>query len=159
MDNNILACRYGIEQLRELTETNFKVDLNQGMDIRKLDKETCQIISKVKWLKYIRFSCDTAAQLPYFEKAVKLFDEFRVPKSKIFVYFLVRNDLEEANARLQKLHSICKSFSVYAQAERNESLGIRPTKLQLEFAQRYVYGRLYKKETWPDYCKRINIKL
>ena len=38
-----------------------------------------------------------------------------------------------------------------AQAERNESLGIRPNKAQLEFAQRYVYGGRFRRETWEEY--------
>lgn len=28
MDNNILACEYGVEQLRELAETEYRIDLN-----------------------------------------------------------------------------------------------------------------------------------
>jgi len=30
--------------------------------------------------------------------------------------------------------------------------------LQLEFAQRYVYGRLYRHENWNQYCKRKGFK-
>ncbi len=154
MDNNILACKYGVEQLRELSRTDYRIDLNQGMDIRLLNDEICGILSQLKWLNYIRFSCDTVAQLPYFEKAVKMFEKAGVPKSKIFVYLLVRSNLDDADYRVHKLHEICHSFSIYAQAERNEPKGIIPTKAQLEFAQRYVYGRCYKKENWREYCER-----
>ena len=34
MDNNILACEYGIEQLEELSGSAYQIDLNQGMDAR-----------------------------------------------------------------------------------------------------------------------------
>jgi hypothetical protein len=46
--------------------------------------------------------------------------------------------------------------SIYAQAERNELKGIAPTAAQLEFSQRFIYGRSYLKETWPEYCRRTN---
>lgn len=44
MDNNILACEYGINQLKELAETDYKIDLNQGMDVTLLNDEVCGII-------------------------------------------------------------------------------------------------------------------
>lgn len=159
MDNNILACDYGIEQLRELSKTDYKIDLNQGMDIRLVDDEICAILKDIKWLKYIRFSCDSKVQLPYFEKAVKLFDNHKIPKSKIFIYLLVRKDISEAEERLRALCNIYKHFHIYAQPERNEPKGIIPDKMQLEFAQRYVYGRCYNSETWQRYVERHKARL
>jgi len=154
MDNNILACKHGIRQLEELSDTDYLIDLNQGMDIMLLNDDIVKILSKIKWIKYIRFSCDKDYQLPYFEKAFGLFKKYKIPVSKIFIYVLVQKDLESANRRVQSLHKLCKSFNIYAQAERNELLGIVPNEQQLEFAQRYVYGRAYKKETWLEYCDR-----
>lgn len=159
MDNNILACDYGVEQLREISKTDYKIDLNQGMDIRLVDDEICAILKDIKWLKYIRFSCDSKVQLPFFEKAVKLFDKHKISKSKIFIYLLVRKDIAEAEDRLKSLCEIYKHFNVYAQPERNEPKGIIPDKMQLEFAQRYVYGRCYKSETWEDYVERHKARL
>ncbi len=45
-------------------------------------------------------------------------------------------------------------ISIYAQPERNERKGIIPNALQKEFAQRYVYGRCYLRESWTEYLKR-----
>lgn len=129
MDNNILACEYGINQLKELSETDYKIDLNQGMDVILLNDEICQIIKNLKWIKYIRFSCDKEYQLPYFENLVKLFDKHKIAKSRVFIYVLVRKDLEDADNRVQRLHQMCGSFNLYAQAERNTAKGIEPNKL------------------------------
>lgn len=158
MDNNILASDYGIAQLEELTNTNYHIDLNQGMDVRLLNDEVCKILAGLKWIKYIRFSCDTAAQLPYFNRLVELFDKYKISKSRVFIYTLVRKDLQEADRRIQSLNKLCKNFSIYAQAERNDKKGIIPNKVQLEFAQRYVYGRCYTYENWDSYKKRHNLK-
>ena len=86
-----------------------------------------------------------------------MFDKYKIPKSKVFIYTLVRKDLEEADSRIQKLKNICKNFSIYAQVERNDKKGIVPNKMQLEFTQRYVYGRSYYNETWDEYKNRHNI--
>ena len=38
MDNNILACEYGITQLESLIGSGYAIDLNQGMDARLVDE-------------------------------------------------------------------------------------------------------------------------
>ncbi len=58
MDNNILSHPWGIQNLEELSQTDYKIDLNQGMDARLVTDEIAEILSKVKWIKNIRFSCD-----------------------------------------------------------------------------------------------------
>ena len=155
LDNNILACEYGIRQLAELSETNFRLDLNQGMDVTLISEDIVAILAKIKWIKYIRFSCDTDNKLPYFKRMAELFKKYGVSLSRVFIYILVRDNLESADYRVQELHKICKSFNIYAQAERNP--GTVPDKLQLEFTQRFIYGRSYKKETWLQYCNRLNL--
>ena len=71
----------------------------------------------------------------------------------MFTYLLVTSDLENASYRVEQLKKL-KGITIYAQAERNERLGIMPNKLQLEFAQRYVYSGKFRKETWKEYCNR-----
>lgn len=154
MDNNILACQHGIDQLVELSKSNIAIDLNQGMDIRLVTEDIVKLFKKLKWIKYIRFSCDTKNQLPYFRKVFAWFEKHGVSRSKVFIYILVRKDIEDAEYRVHELHKMWKSLSFYAQAERNDSKKIVPNKLQLEFAQRYIYGRCYRKETWKEYCAR-----
>ena len=158
MDNNVLACQYGIDQMREIAKTDYVVDFNQGLDIMLLTDDICEIIKDIKWERFIRFSCDKSYQLPYFERMVELFKKHKVPLSKVFVYVLVQKDLEDADKRVQALHKLCPSFNIYAQAERNDLLGIKPNAMQQHFAQRYVYGRLYKRENWEEYKTRMGLK-
>lgn len=46
MDNNTLACEYGIAQLRSLADSDYRIDLNQGMDARLVDDGIANILSK-----------------------------------------------------------------------------------------------------------------
>jgi hypothetical protein len=156
MDNNILACDYGINQLAELSRTDYRLDLNQGMDARLVTPEIADIIARIKWLRYIRFSCDQTAQIEAIENAAALLFERGIKPSRLFVYLLVTKDLANADYRAQKLKTL--KVSVYAQAERNALRGIMPNAAQKEFCHRYMYGRCYKRETWLDYCKRKNLK-
>jgi hypothetical protein len=154
LDNNILASDYGIRQLAELADSDYSVDLNQGMDICRISEDIVQILAKMKWIRFIRFSCDNDSKLPYFGFMAELFLKYGISLSRVFIYVLVRENLESADFRVQSLHRICKSFNIFAQAERN--IGVVPSKAQLEFTQRYVYSRKYKKETWSQYCERTN---
>ena len=71
-----------------------------------------------------------------------------------FIYLLVTDDIQDASDRVEALKTY-KGINLYAQAERNERLGIMPNKMQLEFQQRYMYGGCYRTETWKDYLRRI----
>lgn len=153
MDNNILACEYGINQLAELAESDYRIDLNQGLDARLVDDRIAQILAKVKWIRFIRFSCDQKSQITAINRTVELLGKYGVRPYRLFIYLLVTPDLEDAAYRVEMLKQHI-GINLYAQAERNDRLGIRPNELQMEFAQRYVYGGCYRREAWQEYKKR-----
>lgn len=153
MDNNILACEYGINQLESLIGSGYRIDLNQGMDARLVTDRIAEILSKLKWIKYLRFSCDTKAQIKAVENAAELLQRHGVKPYKLFIYLLVTPDLEDAAYRVERLKRL-SGITIYAQAERNERFGIIPNKMQLEFAQRYVYSGKYRTETWQEYYEK-----
>jgi sulfur transfer complex TusBCD TusB component (DsrH family) len=155
MDNNVLACDYGIHQLAELSGTAYRLDLNQGMDARLVTAQIADSIARIRWIRFIRFSCDSAAQTGAVMDAAALLAKRGIKPYRLFVYLLVTKDLQDADYRVQRLKTL-HGINLYAQAERNGALGIMPNAAQLEFAQRYVYGRSYKKETWLEYCQRTN---
>lgn len=153
MDNNILACEYGIEQLAGLVDSGYRIDLNQGMDARLVTPEVADILARLKWISYLRFSCDQESQIEPILRTCELLKESGVKPYRVFVYLLVTSDLDNASRRVEALKGL-RGINLYAQAERNDSLGIRPNKAQLEFAQRYVYGGCFRRETWEEYIRR-----
>ncbi|WP_304584790.1 radical SAM protein [Acutalibacter muris] len=153
MDNNILACEYGIEQLAGMINSGYKIDLNQGMDARLVTPEVADILARLKWMRHIRFSCDQESQIEPILRAYELLKERGVKPYRVFVYLLVTSDLDNASRRVEALKGL-RGINLYAQAERNESLGIRPNKAQLEFAQRYVYSGRFRRETWKEYTEK-----
>lgn len=153
MDNNILACDYGIEQMESLIGSGYQIDLNQGMDARLVDSRVAEILSKLKWIRYIRFSCDQKAQIDPVKRCIELLGKYGVRPYRISVYLLVTKDIEDAVERVEAL-KVYKAIHIYAQAERNERMGIIPNKMQTEFQQRYIYGGSYRKRTWEEYCRK-----
>lgn len=156
MDNNILASDHGITQLESMAGSGYRIDLNQGMDARLVDDRIAGILSKLEWIRFIRFSCDQKSQIGSVKRTIELLGNYGIRPYRIFVYILVTKDIRNAAERVEAL-KIYRGINLYAQAERNERLGIMPDELQLEFQQRYVYGGCYRTETWEGYCRRKGI--
>ncbi|MCL2356616.1 MAG: radical SAM protein [Defluviitaleaceae bacterium] len=157
MDNNILSCGFGISELEGLIGSGYAVDINQGLDARLVDERAAGIIGRLKWIKYIRFSCDSLAQTGAIRRAAALLEQYGIKPYRLFIYLLITKDINNAARRVEALRGLT-GISLYAQAERNDKKGIVPNRAQLEFAQRYVYGRAYRKETWSEYCEKRNLK-
>ena len=153
MDNNILACDYGIRQLERLIGSGYRIDLNQGIDARLVDRDIAQILSRLTWIRHIRFSCDQKSQIEPIRRTIELLQAQGVRPYRVFIYLLITADIRDASERVYALKPY-KGINLYAQPERNERLGVVPNKMQLEFAQRYIYGGCYRTETWEEYCRR-----
>lgn len=154
MDNNILAAgSYGLGQLEELGASEYKIDLNQGMDARLVDDATAKILAQVKWIRYLRFSCDQKSQIDPITNAVELLGKYGVKPYRIFIYMLVTADIEDASYRVEALKQY-PGINLFAMAERNDRYGIFPNHAQLEFQRRYIYSGIYRQETWQQYCEK-----
>jgi len=157
MDNSILACEYGIAELERLIGSEYAIDLNQGMDARLVTRDIARILAKLRWIRFIRFSCDQISQIDAVFHAAALLAEYGVKPYRLFIYLLVTKDIDDAAFRVDRLKQL-KGISIYAQSERNERKGVIPNTLQQEFAQRYIYGRCYLKESWMEYCIRSGFR-
>jgi len=151
MDNNILACEHGIQQLDELSRTIIKIDINQGMDARLAnDDHIIKILSKIKWLAYVRFSCDTDSQVEPIIKVAEKLKAHGISMNKLFIYFLVQKDIDLAYKRIMEIYKHIPHFKPYAQPEQNHALGIVANRDQKNFA-RFIYGNVYKKIPFREF--------
>ena len=98
MDNNILASDYGLQQIEKIIRRKYRVDFNQGLDARLVTDEVARMLAKVKWIKRIRFGCDTPAQIAECERAISLLDKYGY-RGEYFLYCIII-DFKESIRRI-----------------------------------------------------------
>lgn len=149
MDNNVLASSHGIEQIDKISTLNVKVDFNQGLDARLIDRNIAKRLSKLKWWKPVRLACDSQEQIDPLEKAVNILRLENVTPKNYFVYCIIR-DVNESADRIEHLKSL--KLDVFAQPYI-DSNGTKPTKLQKQLARYVNRKEIFKSTTWKEYRK------
>lgn len=152
MDNNILACEHGIQQLRELAETDYRIDINQAMSVFLVTPEVADILSKIKWQRYIRFAVDHKSQVEGIKKAAQLLKERGIPNSKLFLYCLLTEDLEDDLYRIYAMREL-ESVSLYGMPYKDQRKGIMPKRWQNIMATKYIYSGQWRKIDWPEWVE------
>lgn len=100
MDNNILAAgEYGLQQLQKIIDRGYKVDFNQAMDARLVTPHIAEMMAKIKWLNYIRFGCDTKAQITECERAINLINS-KGYKKEYLLFTMLHGDITECYDRV-----------------------------------------------------------
>lgn len=88
-DPNILACKDRLELLKQLQESKSKVDFNQGLDIRLVNDEIAEEISKIR-IDAIHFAWDRYEDKEIVQPRFKAFKELTgIDFRKLRVYVLV----------------------------------------------------------------------
>lgn len=98
-DNNYLAHTHGLEQIEKIIKLGIRVDFNQAGDARLVTPEIAQMLAKVKWLNYIRFGCDTSAQIEPCERAIDLLRKYGY-NGWIDLYTMLHGTIDECYNRV-----------------------------------------------------------
>lgn len=152
MDNNVLACEHGIAQIHDMIGENVRVDFNQGLDARLITSEVAVLLSRLKWIRFIRMSCDTDAMLDVVLNAIQRLNHCGVKPYKVFVYLLVQ-DIASAERRAIALRNV--GAEVFAQPYRDFENMIEPTEEQKRFARWVNKKEIFKQvERFSDYNTR-----
>ncbi|MBQ1528509.1 radical SAM protein [Candidatus Saccharibacteria bacterium] len=103
MDNNFLANDPAFirEQVDISVRMKLRLDFNQGLDARLVNEENARLLCRVKWMNYIRFSCDTQAAIAPVIKAMATLRASGYRK-EFFIYFLAI-DAEETHDRIMRV--------------------------------------------------------
>ena len=156
MDNNVLAADYGLQQIEKIIDLGCKIDFNQGLDARLVTKEIAQMLTKVKWLDYIRFACDTSEMLPCIDTVAHRLKAYGFNHKNIFVYALINNDLKESYKRLKALKEI--GITPFAQPFIDFSEKKKTPQWQLDLARWCNRKAIFKSVDFMDYQPRIGFK-
>lgn len=118
MDNNVLACEYGLEQIQKIIDRGYRVDFNQALDARLVTDEIAKLLAKVRWIDVIRFGCDTPKQIKECEEAMSMIDSYRKNPAQYLMYTMIGNDFDEALNRLSHWQTF-KRVRIVAQPFRD----------------------------------------
>lgn len=152
MDNNVLACEHGIAQIQDMIGENVRVDFNQGLDARLITSEVAELLSRMKWIRFIRMSCDTDPMLDVVLNAIQRLNHCGVKPYKVFVYLLVQ-DIASAERRAIALRNV--GAEVFAQPYRDFENMIEPTEEQKRFARWVNKKEIFKQvDRFSDYNTR-----
>lgn len=151
LDNNFLAAPddYIREQLTKAARMGIRLDFNQGLDARLMTAGNARLLAACRWIRFIRFSCDTAAMIEPIRRAVRLIRETG-SRREIFCYMLVQDDLEDAEYRLRELVKL--KVTPFAQPYRDFGKA-ETTKKQRDFARfaNLKGGKLCLKMSFKEY--------
>lgn len=126
LDNNFLAASpdFVTEQLAKAKRLKLRIDFNQALDARLVNERNAQELADTKWLKYIRFSCDTGTMLSHVAEAVRLVRSFGY-RGEFFVYVLAK-EVAEAHDRIMRLTAIDRKIVPFCQPFRDFTSGGNP---------------------------------
>ena len=153
MDNNVLACDHGLEQIEDMIGEDVRVDFNQGLDARLINNENAEMLARLKWIRFIRMSCDTDAMLDSVMNAIDLLGKHGAKPWRIFVYTLIQ-DIESGEYRARKLRDA--GVNVFAQPYRDFENSIEPS-VELKNMARWInHKAIFKSvERFVDYKPNI----
>lgn len=109
LDNNFLASPMWREKIGEMIQLDIKVDFNQGLDIRLLDKEKATLLTCLN-PPYLRFAWDSMEISSKVKKGIRLLRDagFPIKRTRIGFYVLTGHETtpKEDLYRLDFLHRL-----------------------------------------------------
>jgi hypothetical protein len=155
MDNNVLASNHGLQQLEKIADLGCRVDFNQGLDSRLVTDDIARLLSKVKWIRYIRFACDTMPAVEPLLAAIEKLNKYGVKNYRIFVYVLVK-DIPDANERCNILKKL--GVTPFAQPYRDFESRKLPSREQRDFARYVNHKAIFNTIEFKDHKYECEIK-
>lgn len=147
LDNNILAYEDHISILKEIEQNKMVIDFNQATDIRLVTEENAQILAKIKWKSYYRFSFDWVFLDKIIIENTKLLNSFGLPFYKMFGFILIgyNTTQEEDLYRVELLRGLKINPFVMPYNKFD--------KYQKDFSRWVNHKAIFKSVKWADYKK------
>lgn len=158
MDNNVLACKHGLDQIERIVKDSIEVDFNQGLDARLIDDSIARLLSAVRWKnRFIRIACDTLQNIEVCMSAIHRLQTAGF-NGRFFIYSLLDGDIRECLERLNYWRTLdSEKYVPFAQPYRpltNEPY--RVPQWQLDMARWCNKKQIYNSVPFNEYKPRKN---
>lgn len=152
MDNNILFDKDWFFEVTDwILQNNMKVDFNQGIDIRLMDRDVAKRISQLKPMRYWHFAFDSMDYRDEVESGIKMLKEANVDlrrKTNWYVYLHNDDAYEDAleRCRILRERGCLPYIMVNRDAERTQRMTDlkRWTRPQIFFSTDFAEYRGHK---------------
>jgi len=151
LDNNVLSCNFGIQQIEKIINLGIKVDFNQGLDARIINKSDyiVKLLSNVKWFKPLRMACDCIENLKIIVNVIKKLRESNVTPKKYFIYVIVNQEIDDALTIARELKKY--RCDVFAQPFIDYNDNIEITRKQKDFCRWVNHKAIFNTIDFADY--------
>jgi len=146
MDNNWLASPRWEVDWKYLQSNGHKVDFNQGLDSRLIDRSVAERLTALRWVRFIRMACDSQFRKEPLSKAVHLLRSSGYTGG-IFIYILIKDSIEDALDRVE----FCRSLDLqpFAQPYADNEGNTKPEARRL--ARWCNHKAIFNTVAWEDY--------
>lgn len=158
MDNNILACDHGLEQIEKIIKKQYRIDLNQASDARLITNDIAKMFAQVRWLAPIRLGCDTPQQIIDCERAMAMIDKHCEIPRQYLLYMMIHGDINECYERLSRYRNH-KRIRIVAQPFRDvDNPNHHPPQWQRDMARWAMRREFYATCDFKDFSPRKGFK-
>ncbi len=147
LDNNVLALDYGVDQIERMAGAGLRVDFNQGIDAEHVTQPIAEKLARLKWIRFVRMSCDHVRRIDYIKQAAAYLREAGV-HAELFCYVLVKN-IPDALRVVNELNAI--DIKPFAQPFRPYVRYYVVPKEQARFANWVNKAATNAACTWEEY--------
>ena len=154
LDNNFLALPSHIKKLQKYIDKGWRMDFNQGLDARLINKENAKLLAKIKYKEMIRFAWDNIKDETEIIKGLKLIIKAGIRPRNITVYILIGFDttFEEDLYRIQRLRNIKDDRGFIKTYVMNYNNTLKSRKYK-DFMRWVNNPWIFKSCEWEDYKK------
>jgi len=145
LDNNVFAYKNVESFLQEIIYRQIKIDFNQGTDIRLVTTRIAELIAKIKWNTFYRFSFDWIGMSDIIKEKVQLISSFGLKPYKMFCYVLIGYNTTESEDmdRVELLRNLGVNPFVMPYNKANN--------YQKKFARWVNHKAIFKSVKWENY--------
>ena len=152
LDNNFLALPSHVKKLQKYIKKGWRMDFNQGLDLRLINKENAGLLAKVKLERMIRFAWDNIKDESEIIKGLEFIIRAGIKPRNITVYVLTGFDttFEEDLYRIQRLRDIKDERGSIKPYVMNYNNTLRSRKYK-DFMRWVNNPWIFKSCTWEEY--------
>lgn len=152
LDNNLLAYKDHINELKKLRNSEKRIDFNQGLDIRLITLENAKLLHEIKRWKglRLRFAFDNPSLKKVIQSKLKILNNAGISNGSIQFYVLIGFNTSHSENLRRILLLKNKGIDAFVMPFNK----LDP--YQRNFA-RWVNRHFYKYQTWEEYISNKSI--